>query len=81
MFLKQFFGECTSCAQVRSLEEEIGKEKEEVNKNKASQEASVKKLKTELSGTKQKLQETEVSHVHGLCCILVPNFNIAPCNN
>lgn len=49
------------CTQVRSLEEEIDKEKEELNKNKASQEASLKKLKTELSGTKQKLQETEVS--------------------
>jgi len=47
--------------QVRSLEEEIDKEKEAVNKNKATQEASLKKLKTELSGTKQKLQETEVS--------------------
>ena len=43
------------------FEEEIDKEKEELNKNKASQEASLKKLKTELSGTKQKLQETEVS--------------------
>lgn len=46
--------------QVRSLEEEIDKEKEEISKTKASQEASIKKLKTELSGTKQKLQETEV---------------------
>lgn len=46
--------------QVRSLEEEVGKEKEEISKTKASQEASIKKLKTELSGTKQKLQETEV---------------------
>ena len=49
------------CPQVRSLEEEIDKEKEELNKNKTSQEVSLKKLKTELSGTKQKLQETEVS--------------------
>ena len=49
------------CTQVRSLEEQIDKEKEELNKTKASQEASLKKLKTELSGTKQKLQETEVS--------------------
>ena len=46
--------------QVRSLEEQIDKEKEELNKTKASQEASLKKLKTELSGTKQKLQEMEV---------------------
>lgn len=46
--------------QVRSLEEEIDIEKEEISKTKASQEASIKKLKTELSGTKQKLQETEV---------------------
>lgn len=47
---------------MRSLEEEIEKEKEELNKSKATQEASIKKLKTELSGTKQKLQETEVGH-------------------
>ena len=52
---------CIEFLQVRSLEEEIDKEKGELNKTKASQEASLKKLKTELSGTKQKLQETEVS--------------------
>ena len=46
--------------QVRALEEEIDKEKEEIIKTKQSQEDSIKKLKTELSGTKQKLQETEV---------------------
>ena len=51
---------CISYEQVRSLEEEIEKEKEELNKTKISQEASTRKLKTELSGTKQKLQETEV---------------------
>ena len=48
---------------MRSLEEEIEKEKEELNKSKIAQEASTRKLKTELSGTKQKLQETEVCPV------------------
>ena len=45
---------------MRLLEEEIEKEKEELNKSKISQEAAIRKLKTELSGAKQKLQETEV---------------------
>lgn len=49
------------------------KEKEEINKNKTSQEASIKKLKTELSGAKQKLQETEVSHLW-LMVFLIPEF-------
>ena len=54
---------CAFNVQVRSLEEEIEKEKEELNKSKISQEASIRKLKTELSGTKQKLQETEVGQL------------------
>ena len=58
-----FFIRCGFHVQVRSLEEEIEKEKEELNKSKIAQEASTRKLKTELSGTKQKLQETEVCPV------------------
>ena len=46
--------------QVKSLEEEINQEKEEVRKSKVTQETTVKKLKLELSSSKQKLQETEV---------------------
>ena len=60
--------------QVQSLEEEIEKEKEELNKSKISQEASIRKLKTELSGTKQKLQETEVS-----CFIYFLSINMTFC--
>ena len=48
---------------MQSLEEDIEKEKEELNKTKISQEAAIRKLKTELSGTKQKLQETEVGQM------------------
>ena len=56
---------------MQSLEEEIEKEKEELNKSKISQEASIRKLKTELSGTKQKLQETEVG-----CCTYFLSVNM-----
>ena len=51
---------CLLCVQVQSLEQEIEKEKEDLSKAKISQEAAIRKLKAELSGTKQKLQETEV---------------------
>lgn len=60
--------------QVQSLEEEIEKEKKELNKSKISQEASIRKLKTELSATKQKLQETEVS-----CFIYFLYINMTLC--
>ena len=60
---------------MQSLEEEIEKEKEELNKSKISQEASIRKLKTELSGTKQKLQETEVSNCIYFLSIYIPVYH------
>lgn len=57
--------------QVKSLEEEIRKEKEELNANKNQQDATIKKLKNELSSTKQKLVESEVNTTNNTTAVLL----------